>query len=325
MFGILTYKYKKYLKHKFSYFKFSKSKSLIIEGNAIFCFHGFYNTNKGGTNSIYQTSRIELIDTINAINKRFIIVTLSELLDATYNRKKRLDKPLAAITIDDGFSSIMKVLDIFQNFSILPTIFICPDLIEKKTVPFPEIIRIALLLTNEKTIKLPDGKESKIITKFQNKMFLTNIWIEFFKTINHHNLENELNCFISEINVTNDQIKKHELYDSLLSWDEIKDLDKKNEIGSHTSNHYCLPLQSSEQAQEEIFNSKQIIEEKLLKNCSTFCFPFGDSSSYSNREINFVKQAGYKYAFSLESGYANPGTPNFCIPRYNGLNAFLKL
>jgi peptidoglycan/xylan/chitin deacetylase (PgdA/CDA1 family) len=324
MFGTFIYKYKKYLKHKYYYYKFLKSENLKIEGNAIFCFHGFYNSNKGGTNSIYQTSRVELIDTIIAIEKRFKIVSLSELINVTYNRTNKLDKPLAAITIDDGFGSILKVMDIFQKFSVVPTVFICPELINRKTIPFPEIIRIALILTNEKTIDLPSGHERKVIKNFQDKILLSNIWIEYFKTIEMGNLEKELSNFISKINVSYNQIKQHELFDNLMNWDEIIALGKRIEIGSHTSNHSCLPLQTEKLAKEEIINSKQIIEEKLSVRCDMFCFPFGDSSSFSNREIDLIEEAGYEFGFILEKGFLTPESSKFAIPRWYGLQALMK-
>lgn len=86
-----------------------------------------------------------------------------------------------------------------------------------------------------------------------------------------------------------------------LSWDDVKNMIQNGmEIGSHTLNHPNLTKVSSEKAKDEIFQSKAILEEKLGQKINFFCYPSGE---FNNQTIEFVKQAGYKAAVSIISGY----------------------
>ena len=313
---------KKALKQKYYYYKFLYQFRAKKNRNAIFCFHGFHNS-FFGKNYLYQTSRNELINTINAVRKKFIIVSLSEIVKDLKTNKMEINFPKAAFTIDDGFSSILKVIDIFRLYSIKPTFFICPTLIEKETVPFPEIVRIASLLTSEKKIDFPKNKGNCIIMRQRDRLILAVKWIEYFKTIEAESLESELSKFLRKLKVSFDKIINHELYDPLLNWEQLKSLRASIEIGSHTCNHYHLPSLSDRQLKVEIFESKNKIEKMLSINCISFCYPYGDKLSFGEREMNVVKQSDYKFAVSLIPGFVNTPESVYSIPRFNGLSQLI--
>lgn len=76
-----------------------------------------------------------------------------------------------------------------------------------------------------------------------------------------------------------------------LTWDEITALDAKAmEIGSHSMSHPILTRMNSVRLKQEIFQSKQIIEDHLKKPVVVFAYPFGQ---YNAQVIKLVKAAGY--------------------------------
>jgi len=101
--------------------------------------------------------------------------------------------------------------------------------------------------------------------------------------------------FTATIFLTTGYLGKGAGYMPCISWEEAEELaeDDLIDIGSHTLSHHLLPLLSLEEAREEIFLSKQILEERFRKPVTTFCYPAGALDD-SIKEI--VKEAGYETA-----------------------------
>ena len=70
-------------------------------------------------------------------------------------------------------------------------------------------------------------------------------------------------------------------------------------IGSHTISHPFLSRIDVSRSQIEIRDSKSTIEGKLGKTVNYFCYPSGD---FSDKELEFVKQAGYRAAVTVSPG-----------------------
>ncbi|MFV1982139.1 MAG: polysaccharide deacetylase family protein [Thiohalomonadales bacterium] len=103
-----------------------------------------------------------------------------------------------------------------------------------------------------------------------------------------------------------DQTKSHSRYKTEqnrlhLDWDEVRALNECGNIliGSHTVTHPYLSRINNVMAEKEIKKSKEIIEENLNLTINHFCYPSGD---YGNRELEYIKQAGYESAVTVSPG-----------------------
>jgi peptidoglycan/xylan/chitin deacetylase (PgdA/CDA1 family) len=86
-------------------------------------------------------------------------------------------------------------------------------------------------------------------------------------------------------------------------------------IGAHTLSHPVLSLCSEEEARHEILESKNDIERALGRPIWAFAYPFGNSSTMGEREVNLAREAGFACAFlNVEYWRAGPANP-FAIPR----------
>lgn len=63
---------------------------------------------------------------------------------------------------------------------------------------------------------------------------------------------------------------------------------------------------------QEVELSKKILEDKLDVEIKTFCYPYGD---YDERIMDAVKEAGYKLAFSVDSGHIKRGDNLYNLKR----------
>ncbi len=88
-------------------------------------------------------------------------------------------------------------------------------------------------------------------------------------------------------------------------------------IGSHGRTHRMLSDCSDVEASEEIITSKQELEALINEKVRYFAYPNG---VYSGREIDFVRMAGYEYAFGViprKHTIVTKYNSQYCLPRFN--------
>jgi peptidoglycan/xylan/chitin deacetylase (PgdA/CDA1 family) len=89
-----------------------------------------------------------------------------------------------------------------------------------------------------------------------------------------------------------------------LTSEQLIDLSTNNlcTIGAHSVSHLNLRMQKDLISKNEILNSKKLIEDKIIRSVDYFSFPYGSIYAVSLREIKFVRESGYKLAFSSVNG-----------------------
>lgn len=85
--------------------------------------------------------------------------------------------------------------------------------------------------------------------------------------------------------------------EKVLSPNQIKELAKDFEIGSHTLNHSRLTEVSLDLAEKEINEGKKELEKIINRQVDSFCYPVG---LYSSKIVNLVKKAGFKNARTID-------------------------
>ena len=104
-----------------------------------------------------------------------------------------------------------------------------------------------------------------------------------------------------------------------LTWEQLKELsDEGCYIAAHGYNHLYVHEkawnESPEKVKREIYLPKKILEERLNIKIDSYVYPFG---SKSDRTIEELKKAGYKYAFTIVGKRTTvPAENSFEIPRF---------
>lgn len=103
-----------------------------------------------------------------------------------------------------------------------------------------------------------------------------------------------------------------------LSWDELRELDKKHVIGCHTRSHHRMFASTSpEQLNNEIIEAKHILEQELQHSIDIFCWCGGEKNTYSSEAARYVRRAGYRYSFMTISAPILPSTDRLQLHRTN--------
>lgn len=104
-----------------------------------------------------------------------------------------------------------------------------------------------------------------------------------------------------------EKIKTDRSDEVMLSWEEIKEMENSGliDIQSHSHTHkrwdkiFSDNIELKEHLYKDLKTSKDLIEEKLNKNCIALCWPWG---IYNENYINIAKNLGFKLCFTTEKG-----------------------
>ncbi len=97
-----------------------------------------------------------------------------------------------------------------------------------------------------------------------------------------------------------------------LSMEETEELGRFVSFQSHTRFHPVLPTCGDKQAMEEIRGSKIELERVLGTSVSALAYPNG---SYTEREMQFAREAGYECALTTDGGYSGRNNDRYRLPR----------
>ncbi len=102
----------------------------------------------------------------------------------------------------------------------------------------------------------------------------------------------------------------------ILTWEEVRTLRAGGvEIGSHSLTHRSLARMPGAQAREEALGSLRRIEEKTGSAVRAFAYPFGTRADYSAKTAAYLREAGYRCAFTSQHGSVTTGADIFELPR----------
>lgn len=212
---------------------------------------------------VYHDPRPETFKNhIEYLSKHYNFIPLNRLVNAIQKKDKSDIPPKSlVITMDDGFKSNYKLLNIFKTYNITPTIYLCSHIIN----------------TNRHFWWKTGYPNLRKLKKMPNDLM-------FEELRDKVNYEQE----------------KEYLERQALTMSEIVEMLPYVDFGSHSKTHPILINCSKDKCQDEIANSKEYLEHLLGKAIEDFSFPNGD---YTSREIQCVKESGYRSARTLNAGW----------------------
>jgi len=105
--------------------------------------------------------------------------------------------------------------------------------------------------------------------------------------------------------------------EGFLSWPEIRSMSESGLVtfGSHTHTHRrFVRREPYRNLEEELRQSKTLIEDELRKPCEHLAWPWGD---YETAWLPFVKTVGYRSAATTLSGANTTGKDPYALKRIN--------
>jgi peptidoglycan/xylan/chitin deacetylase (PgdA/CDA1 family) len=134
-------------------------------------------------------------------------------------------------------------------------------------------------------------------------------------------LEQEMFANVALINYSKD--RTHKL---AMNWSDISDLRSRGHIiGCHGYSHCRLSKELTDnQISKEIFESKNLLQERLNENIQVFTWIGGEEWAYGRASFNAIKMAGYKYVFCTNCKPIFQNSDHYFLERYH-VDSFYNL
>lgn len=252
---------------------------------------------------------------------RSLVQTMSEIakvvpLEYAVNKMMRQkgDKPMCAITFDDGYPNwLSDVVPVLEELSLPATFFISSGQLSGHPLWNERIIN-AISFTKKHSVTLESGSLKLKIENLEELRGRVEAGIVLDKAMKYLPMNERMELIQqleSALNVEARRAPRMELED-------IKAIHSKGfDIGSHSINHPILSLSHEKEARLEIEESKSELEAIISDRVNLFAYPNGQANKdYQAAHVEMVRQAGYEAAFTTEHGVASIGVDRYQIPRF---------
>jgi peptidoglycan/xylan/chitin deacetylase (PgdA/CDA1 family) len=253
---------------------------------------------------------------IDALTRQRRVVHLHELLEAEECRSSR-DKPLAAVTFDDGYHDVYANARGILKFHDCPmTLFVTTGAIgASREFWWDSISRIFLetellppsitFATGGKTCHWP-------VPTFDQKSGREKIFFKIWADLRPMPYEAQMR-HVEEIGRwAGCSLTARESHRAMTG-EEVRNIsDDLVVIGAHTVTHPTLPAHLYETQYYEIAESRRACEELIDSPVNAFAYPFGD---HDDATVSAVRQAGFAFACTVDAGVVRAGTDPIRLPR----------
>jgi peptidoglycan/xylan/chitin deacetylase (PgdA/CDA1 family) len=224
-----------------------------------------YAKNKVAIILYHDITRDKLQQHLGYLSKYYNFITLDLLVQAIHEESwKDIPSKSLVITFDDGHRGNFQLLEVLKKYEVTPTSYLCSHLINSNRKFWWNVCK---------------EEQIYLLKTYSNgeRQLLLGQWYNYTPVKQYPDQERET-----------------------LSLDELVAMQDYVDFQSHSCYHPILTSCSDEECQQEIFESGKEIERITGKAVKHFSFPNGN---YSQREIDLIKEAGYRSARTTELGW----------------------
>jgi peptidoglycan/xylan/chitin deacetylase (PgdA/CDA1 family) len=264
------------------------------------------------------------------IGRRYEFVTLNDLAAWTEGAK-RFDRPVAAITFDDGYADVYHhAFPILKRKGIPAGVFVVTDLVGISGLQTNDELYLLLsdafsrwrdprrrLVRLLRGLHIPVPVLKKIDVAAADSLRATGLLI---KNLPRAEMGRVIEAFRAEAEIHESAMEKLRS----MSWEMLREMSRSGvTVGSHTRTHAFLTLETRKKVIDETQGSRVELERRLGTPIKHFAYPCG---AFNARVVSAVAAAGYHCAYT-SCRHRDARYPALTIPRRlwwenSGLDAF---
>ncbi len=249
-----------------------------------------------------------------------------DLLVQNFDKWENIPDDSLVITFDDGWIDFHNAAyPILSRLKVPATVYLTTGFVSSKCSYWQERLNKLLLqlLANKKMFLEKDNivsileidlKLKDLISKSDGKPIIFK-FINYLKKFTNDKILktiSDIEAFLKESSI----MISEDRHRSFVSWDEVNGINQPDiSFGSHTVNHPILTNEQASAIENEICNSKEIIEKETGRDVFHFCYPNGNY----NDEIRKIVSESYKSACSTMTGFVSKYSDIYALNRI-GIN-----
>src|SRR5579864_1931332 len=239
------------------------------------------------------------------IGRHFEPVSLATIA-AGIHGEASLPSNAVTVTVDDGYRNFLTIgHPIFRKHSIPTTLFAVAGFADRRLWLWPDVIAFVIDETSKKALNLKIENEHVLnldLSSASSKGASARTLCEALKMIPNERRLKFLSDLASLCDLEVPPLPPP--HRASLSWDELRALAAEGvEIGCHTDSHPILSrISDRSELEREIRGAKEIMEERLKRTISHFCYPNGRNVDISDAAVECVRQAGFASSVTCTYG-----------------------
>lgn len=254
------------------------------------------------------------------LRKHYRLLHLEEALEELYASRQdqpENKKPALVLTFDDGYrDNYTHAAPLAEELQVPITIFLVPGYIESGQ-PFwwfegeglVSQTRVRRVTLDEHTYQLDNANDRAALTKVINER----VWCA--ATVRERE---EFLVRVHDLLGVSTVIADKKSGDLPANWEEIRAMADRGWVsfGAHTMHHPVLAYMSDlAQVRHEVGECRTVLEQQLDLRVRTFAYPIGQLEHIGAASYAAVRQLGYSWALTTESGFNTPRTDPYLLYR----------
>jgi peptidoglycan/xylan/chitin deacetylase (PgdA/CDA1 family) len=253
---------------------------------------------------------------LDQIGRRFRFVGLDEIGQAVRDGVP-FEEPVAAVTFDDGYQDVYEnAVPILKRKGIPAAAFVVTDLVGRAAWQAHDklyhLVEKAFRLWSDPRPGLHGvladlGLPASYILRDRNAtrspLLTVSALLPNLSRVDTGRVMGRLEWLVGNgfVNVP-----------QTMSWPVLKQMVRDGFIvGSHTRTHVSLPMEPSDSAENELAESKRVLEQNLGITIDHFAYPGGQ---FTPKVVDVLEECGYRYAYTA-CPHADPRHPALTIER----------
>src|SRR2546422_2137627 len=242
------------------------------------------------------------------------VVPLDELLESPVGSGR--GKPLAAITLDDGYKNVHRdAYPVLRSLGLPATVFVVTDFLLHGRIFWWDRLRALVAATTRSTVRvhIPGAPQWLPLVTVQHRQATLRQLTRILRGMPSGPREDLISRLAADLAVEERETPSC----APMSVDELREMTAGGiSVGSHGCSHDSFLHMGGEDLRRELIESKRVLELVTDRPITWLCYPYGD---FSPTMADAVIRAGYRGAVTTLAGL-NDGIPHPYAVRRIGVN-----
>jgi len=253
---------------------------------------------------------------IKYLAQEYSILSFQQFIEWLADENRKTSERPCVITFDDGYAdNYFNAFPILEQFSVPTTIFLTTGAIEGGKPLWFELLRYIFRSTLAKSFAFE--KEYFNSSSEHKRAWACRRICQRLMKYNTIERDERIGQLADLLSVDLEQMKQKIHQDKImLSWKQVRAMAQYSvAFGVHTVSHPILSALSSEEINEEISQSKQMIESQVNQSVRFFAYPNGTCRDFNDEVKQCLVANGFKAACTTIAGSNPKGTDEYEIKR----------
>lgn len=275
---------------------------------AILCYH---RIGTGGIPYYSELPTAEFEKQMRFLRRHYRILSLQQLVREISDPKSKAQG--VAVTFDDGYRGLYtEALPILTKYQIPATVYLIGAAMETGQPAWYDKIFLAMQVFPKEFFEIQlDTPRRLSLPSRQARISAAIEIVTHLRTV--PDAERRARCIEIEHQVA---LPADALAERMLNWTQVKEMQKAGiSFGAHTMTHPVLSRLPLPEAERELRDSKQLIENRLQTPALDFAYPFGHAWDCSADVEHLAARVGFRSAVTTTWGVNRTGANPFALRR----------